>query len=61
MNGLALITDMEYIKVGNKGFAHKGSVPLCSNKGHTISDFLGYISQLPEGHYEVINGNIVKR
>ena len=31
------------------------------NKGHTISDFLGYISQLPEGHYEVINGNIVKR
>jgi len=31
------------------------------NKGHSVSDFLGYISQLPEGHYEVINGKIVKR
>ena len=31
------------------------------NKGHSISDFSGYISQLPEGHYEVINGKIVKR
>ena len=24
MNGLALITDMEYIKVGNKGFTPQG-------------------------------------
>jgi hypothetical protein len=31
------------------------------NKGHSVSDFFGYISQLPEGHYEVINGKIVKR
>lgn len=32
-----------------------------SNKGHSISDFFDYISQLPEGHYVVINGKIVKR
>ena len=30
-------------------------------RNHSISDFSGYISQLPEGHYEVINGKIVKR
>jgi hypothetical protein len=31
------------------------------NKGHSISDFLSLVSQLPEGYYEVENGQIVRR
>ena len=31
------------------------------NRGHSISDFVSYISQLPEGNYIVINGQIVKK
>ena len=31
------------------------------DKGHSISDFISYISQLPEGEYEVVNGQIVRK
>ena len=66
MNGLALITDMEYIKVGNKGFAHKGSVPLCFGEAAKSALFHGagwklktLIKKIPECDY--ITKNILQQ
>ena len=42
MNGLALITDMEYIKVGNKGFTPQG-VKLLLTRGLSPCARVGYV------------------